>query len=281
MSALDLCRPQTARAVARRFGLSPSRALSQSFLVDPGVRDEIAARAPAGAPVLEIGPGLGALTQGLLGRGLEVVAVEIDRRCVAALRLLRAEPRLQVVEADALLVEPARLGLAAGFTVMGNLPYGITGALLPRILQWRPGPGQCHLLVQREVAQRLAAASGGWSLSTLAVRLRAEVRWQFDVPPSAFWPQPRVHSSLLTLAPHPGVDAEQERRLLELARVVFQARRKQLHHGVARALGLSPAEAQAWLRELGLDPRRRPGSLDLAEWQLLVAKPSPSRIQKR
>ncbi len=262
--------------MARRFGVSPSRELGQSFLVDREVRDAIAARADAAEAVIEIGPGLGALTQGLLALGRQVVAVEFDPRCVAALGLLGHEPGLRVVQADILRCHPADLGLGRA-TVMGNLPYGITGAVLGHVLSWAPAPAACHFLVQREVARRLAAPAGGWSLATLAVRLRAEVELGFDVAPSAFWPPPRVHSSLVSLTPTGELPADQERRLLDLARVVFQSRRKQLHHGVARALAVEPAAAAEWLRSLGLDPQRRPGSLELAEWRLLLAQDPPGR----
>ena len=271
MSVPDLCAPGTARAVARRFGISPRRELGQNFLVDRRVRDVIAGRAAASGPVLEIGPGLGGLTQGLLERGLEVVAVEIDSRCVAALGLLRsAYPKLTVVEGDILSVTPSQLGLDRP-TVLGNLPYQITGALLPWILDWVPAPAACHLVVQREVGRRLAAPQGEWSLATLALRLVAEVTVDFDIPPSCFWPSPRVHSSLVTVRSTGPTEPGLQAALITLARPMFQARRKQLHHGLARSLEISAAEATAVLRSAEIDPARRPGSLNLDEWRRLVS----------
>ncbi len=271
MSVPDLCSQRTARAVARRFGISPSREMGQNFLVDRQVRDAIAATAGPAEEVLEIGPGLGALTQGLLEREVKVVGVELDPRCVSALGLLRSRyPGLRVVEADILRVVPSQLGLEAP-TVLGNLPYQITGALLPWILAWDPPPVVCHLLVQREVGHRLAAARGDWSLSTLVLRVIADVEIEFDVPPSSFWPSPRVHSSLITLRPRPEADPQLSDQLARLARPMFQARRKQLHHGLALSMGSTPGEAMALLRSIEIDPVRRPGSLDLEEWRRLVA----------
>lgn len=270
MSVPDLCAPATARAVARRFGISPRREMGQNFLVDRSVRDAIAAAASPAREVLEIGPGLGALTQGLLERGVRVVGVEIDSRCVAALGLLRSRyPELRVVEADILQILPAQLGMRAP-TVLGNLPYRITGALLPRLLAWDPPPEACHLLVQREVARRLAAPQGDWSLSTLALRVVAEVAIDFDVAPASFWPSPQVHSSLITIRPRRELDPELGSELVALARPMFQARRKQLHHGLARSLGIEPGEAIQLLRSIEVDPARRPGNLELAEWRRLV-----------
>ncbi|HVB13810.1 MAG TPA: 16S rRNA (adenine(1518)-N(6)/adenine(1519)-N(6))-dimethyltransferase RsmA [Candidatus Dormibacteraeota bacterium] len=271
MSVPDLCAPSTARAVARRFGISPRRELGQSFLVDREVRDAIAATAAPAEEVLEIGPGLGALTQGLLEREVRVVGVELDPRCVAALGLLRSRyPGLKVVEADILQVVPAQLGLTAP-TVLGNLPYRITGALLPWILGWDPPPTVCHLLVQREVARRLAAVQGDWSLATLVLRVMAEVTVEFDVAPTSFWPSPQVHSSLITVRPRREVDPQLSSELAGLARPMFQARRKQLHHGLARSLAITPGQAILLLRSIEIDPVRRPGSLDLDEWRRLIS----------
>jgi 16S rRNA (adenine1518-N6/adenine1519-N6)-dimethyltransferase len=271
LSVPDLCAPGTARAVARRFGISPRRELGQNFLVDRQVRDAIADVAGDAEEVLEIGPGLGGLTQGLLERGVRVIGLEIDPRCVAALGLLRsAYPSLTVVEADILEITPGQLGLRAP-TVVGSLPYRITGALLPKLAAWDPPPSICHLLVQREVGRRLAAPQGDWSLATLALRIVAEVAVEFDVAPSSFWPSPRVYSSLITVRPRQEADPLLRSALIDLARPMFQARRKQIHHGLARALAVSSADATLLLRRAEIDPTRRPGSLDLDEWRRLVA----------
>lgn len=271
MSVPDLCSPGTARAVARRFGISPRREMGQNFLIDREARDAIVATAGAAETVLEIGPGIGALTQGLLEKGVRVVAVELDPRCVAALGLLRSHfPGLTVVEADILQVSPGDLGLTSP-TVLGNLPYQITGALLPHILSWDPQASSCHLLVQREVARRLAAAQGDWSLATLVLRAVAEVEVEFDVAPSSFWPSPQVYSTLISVRPLPGADPLLTAALADLARPMFQARRKQLHHGLARSLGITPGEATVFLQSVDIDPVRRPGSLDLDEWRRLVS----------
>jgi 16S rRNA (adenine1518-N6/adenine1519-N6)-dimethyltransferase len=238
--------------------------------VDREVRDAIADVVGRPGQVVEIGPGLGGLTQGLLERGVRVLGVEIDPRCVAALGLLLSSyPGLSVLEADILEISPGQLGLVAP-TVVGNLPYRITGALLPGLADWDPPPKICHLLVQREVGRRLAAPQGDWSLATLALRIVAEVKVEFDVPPSSFWPSPRVFSSLITLRPRPQADPRLRAEMVQLARPMFQARRKQIHHGLARSLTLSSAEAALLLRSAEIDPTRRPGSLDLEEWGRLV-----------
>jgi 16S rRNA (adenine1518-N6/adenine1519-N6)-dimethyltransferase len=272
LSTLDLCREETARAIARRFQVSPQRGLGQNFLVDSEVRDSIVAALPSDpGRVVEIGCGLGALTQGLLRTGHLVTGIEIDPGCVAALGLLRADyPQFEVVPADALRVGPTDLGLTGHFTVVGNLPYQITGAILPRLMEWVPRPRSCHFLVQREVARRLAATAGDWSVATLGLRAVADVEVRFDIGPESFWPSPKVHSSLVSISPRQVLDPGLQGQLMALARPMFQQRRKQLHHGLANALGISPPEAASILRSLGIDPQRRPGTLDLSEWWLLL-----------
>ena len=273
MKGLDLCRESTTRAVARRFGLSPERGRGQSFLVDRQVRDAIVASLPETPRlVLEIGPGLGSLTQGLLEAGRTVVGVEVDRRAVAALGLLRVRhSELRVVEESALRVGPSELGLGAPYIVVGNLPYSITGALLHHLLDMEPAPLSCHLLLQREVALRLVAPVGSWSLATLAVQLAATCEVRLLVGPESFWPRPKVSSALVQLVPRKVLERSAQEALLRMARPIFQQRRKQLRHGVAVAMGVSPQRAGRLLELAQIDPAQRPGAIDIGQWVRLAA----------
>ncbi len=272
MSAPDLSSRTTARAVARRFQVSPQHGLGQNFLVDREVRDAIVASLPESpGQLVEIGCGLGSLSQGLLEADHSLVGVEVDPSCVAALGLLRAEfPAFRVLLADALQVGPEQLLVTPPYTVVGNLPYQITGAILPRLMAWAPPPLVCLLVVQREVAHRLAAPAGDWSLASLALRLVADVELRFDIPPDRFWPSPKVHSSLIRITPREDLAAGRGADLLRLARPIFQQRRKQLHHGLANALGVTSQEAAEQLRSVGIDPQRRPGTLGPDEWLRLI-----------
>ena len=273
MRGLDLCRESTTRAVARRFGLSPERGRGQSFLVDRQVRDAIVASLPETPRlVLEIGPGLGSLTQGLLESGRTVIGVEVDHRAVAALGLLRVRhPGLRVVEESALRVGPSELGLNPPYIAVGNLPYSITGVLLNHLLDMEPAPLSCHLLLQREVALRLAAPVGSWSLATLAVQLAASCEVRLLVGPESFWPRPKVSSALVQLVPRRVLERSAREALLQLARPIFQQRRKQLRHGVAVAMGVSPRQAGRLLELAQIDPAQRPGAIDIGQWVRLAA----------
>ena len=126
------------------------------------------------------------------------------------------------------------------------------------------------MLVQREVAARLAAAPGDWSLATVAIRSLAGVERILDVPPSAFDPPPAVHSSIIRIVPTPNADPAIRASMLALAKPLFQSRRKTLRNGLSRALGGDVAGAGTALAGAGIDPGRRPGTLRLDEWQLLA-----------
>lgn len=271
---LDLTRPATVRAVARRAGLHLSQRLGQHFLVDRDVLDAaVAALEPlAGQTVIEIGAGIGTLTGALAARAVRVIALDVDPGCVAAAAITqRGVANVIVVRADARHLDPTEFGVTGVWLAAGNLPYRLTGVLLSRLFELAAPPRRGVFLVQREVAARLTAGSGAWSLATLALRSIAGVERVRDVAPASFLPPPAVHSSLIRVTPAPALSPADRERLLSLARRVFQQRRKTLRHGVAHALGGDATLAQAALREARLEPGVRPGTLGIDEWTRLAA----------
>ena len=270
---LDLCDPATLHAVARRVGLVARHRLGQNFLVDRGVLDDIVATLAIepGDDVFEVGPGVGTLTGELAQRARRVIAIELDERCVTATRTTqRARPNLEVVQGDALRVNIAELGLGEGWLAAGNIPYSITTPLLTRLFELATPPRRGVFLVQREVAARLAAGPGAWSLATVAVRSVATVERVRDVAPESFEPPPAVQSSVIRLRPAAPLDAPSRAAVLKIARAAFQMRRKMLRHGIANAAGGDQALGMAWLVAAAIDPTRRPGTLDLDEWHRIA-----------
>lgn len=262
-------------ALLRRLGLRPRKGLSQSFLVDRRVCATIARAAALDAAdeVLEVGPGLGVLTAELVRRVGHVVAVELDQQLAAALPALLGRPtNLQVVQADALTVDPSGL-FDGSYKVVANLPYHVTSPLLMRVLEAARRPSLIVVMVQREVAERIAARAGDWSYLAVAVRLYAEPRIVRTVPASAFYPRPRVESAVLRLdvRPAPAVVPDAPAAFLRLVQAGFKQPRKQLRNSLAEGLGRPPAEAQALLRAAGIDWTRRPQTLGLEEWARLYA----------
>jgi 16S rRNA (adenine1518-N6/adenine1519-N6)-dimethyltransferase len=239
----------------------------QHVLVDEGLRRRVveAAAIQPHDEVLEIGAGPGTLTADLVRLARRVVAVEVDRRLVGQLR--EFAPGAEIVNDDILQIDPARYFPQGGEVVVGNIPYYLSGALLPHLLQRAPRPRRLSLVVQREVARRWCGLDG-WSLATVAVHVFSRPRLEFELPPEAFRPPPRVTSALVVLE----VREEPALRLdldafFPFCSALFRFRRKQLRTAAARALGLEPAEAGGRLERAGIDPRRRAETLTLGEWE--------------
>jgi 16S rRNA (adenine1518-N6/adenine1519-N6)-dimethyltransferase len=276
--------PAAVRRTLRGAGLRPRHGLSQNFLTDVDVLEGILAEAaPApGGRVLEVGPGLGILTGALLDAGAEVTAVELDRGLAALLRETLAAPleagRLRIIEGDALDQELTRL-VEPPYDVVANLPYHITSPILHRLLDGPPRPRRLVLMLQREVAERIAAQPGSMSYLSVFVQYHARVRVAFRVPPSAFEPAPAVDSAVAVLEPYPNddrlPDAEAEDALWRLVQAGFRERRKMLHNVLARQLPLTPARVDAALAAVGIDPNRRPQTLGVGEWIALFGAIGP------
>ena len=272
--------PATVRATLRAAGLRARHGLSQNFLADAEVLDGIVAEAdPApGGRVLEIGPGLGLLTGALLEAGADVTAVELDGGLAAFLReRFDGVDRFRLIEGDALDQDLVRL-VEAPYDVVANLPYHITSPILHALLGTPPRPHRLVLMVQREVAERIAAPPGKMSYLSVFVQYHAKVRVAFDVPPTAFEPEPAVESAVIVAEPYPDddrLDAATEDELWRLVQAGFRERRKMIHNVLARQLPLSAGEVDAALASADIAPDRRPQTLAVGEWLALQAALGP------
>jgi 16S rRNA (adenine1518-N6/adenine1519-N6)-dimethyltransferase len=251
----------------------PKKSFGQSFLVDPALRDAVVAAAAVQPEdeVLEIGAGPGTLTVRLAGASRRLLAVELDRGLVDLLRdLVGGRPGVEIIAQDVLHLEFGALFPAGGHLVLGNIPYNLTGVLLRRLLDRPPRPRRLALVVQREVARRWTGASGG-SLATVAAEVFTEPRTVLELPADAFWPRPRVDSSLVLMEvrDEPLVAEAEMAGFFELVEGVFRFRRKQLRGALARAMDMSGEEVADRLTSLGIDPARRPQTLDVAEWRAI------------
>ena len=246
------------------------RSLSQNFLVDHNIRRKIVAELRAGPTdeVLEVGPGHGELSDLLVGQVGTLVLVEKDDDLASELEArLGGREDVRVVHADALEVDLAALlpGDRPGLLI-SNLPYGITSPLIFRFLDMRPLPGRMVLLVQKEVAERIAAAEGSkvYGALSVGVQARAEVRVPFRVGRGSFRPTPAVDSALIIIEPHAdSLDDDTLRALRVLTRVAFSRRRKQLGKILRSApeYTLSAARVDGVLEACGLSPQARPETL--------------------
>ena len=257
----------------RRHRIELQHGLGQNFLTDAAVRDAVAEAAglTPDDEVLEVGAGVGTLTVALAPRCRRLVAVELDGRLIPALReSLAGHENVEVVRTDIL-----RFNIRSAFPngkeiVAGNIPYNLTGALIRKLLDEPPRPRRLSLVVQKEVAERWTASSGA-SLSTVAVQVFAEARTLFTIPSAAFTPAPRVDSALVRLdvRERPVVEVDDLQSFFRFVEAVFQGRRKQLGGTLGRISGTGSTEARTRLRDLGIEPERRPQTLSLGEWETL------------
>ncbi len=268
----------------RRHNLNLKKSLGQNLLVDTThlARIAVAAELTKEDTVLEIGPGLGALTHQLAERAGRVVAVELDQRLIPVLREQFADqPHVSFVHGDILELSPAALiqpqlpqktGAASDATeykVVANLPYYITSAVIRHILEHPDSrPTLAVLLVQREVAQRIVALPGDMSLLAVSVQFYARPRVLHSVPAGAFLPAPKVDSSVVRLDLHqrPAVPDVDPTQFFRIVRAGFGQRRKQLRNSLSAGLSCKKEDADLWLNAAGVEPSRRPQTLSIAEW---------------
>ncbi|MDD2555807.1 MAG: 16S rRNA (adenine(1518)-N(6)/adenine(1519)-N(6))-dimethyltransferase RsmA [Syntrophaceticus sp.] len=274
--------PTAIKALLKRYGLRPKKGLGQHFLWQSQVVERIAAAAELDKDdvVLEVGPGLGILTAALARQAGMVIAVELDSALIPLLReVLQDHDNIRLVEGDALKVDFDELlkKFVPGFTgpckVVGNLPYYITSPLLMGLLYGKFRKELFVFMVQKEVAQRIAADPGGkeYGSFSVAVQYQAEPEFLFQVSPHAFFPPPEVSSAVVkfTTRQQPAVSVKDEGVFFEVVRAAFRYRRKTLRNAL-REGGLWHPQDEDIFALSGIIPERRGETLDLEEFSRLA-----------
>ena len=261
-------------------GLSPRKRMGQNFLVREELAERIVenCRLDRDEVAIEIGPGTGALTLMLARRVRHLIAVEMDRGLAALMREeLSGFPGVDLIEGDFLELDLAALAASHGvakLAVVGNIPYNITTPILERLFAQRAVVKSAVLLVQKEYAERLAAAAGSpeYGALTLFARYHALLEPLMSVRASAFWPRPDVDSMLVRflLREHPPVDVPDEGLLFRIIRGSFHMRRKQLINTLEDTLGLDKRTLDRLCRQVRIDPQRRGETLTLDEFARLA-----------
>lgn len=240
----------------KRFG--------QNFLVDRGIIGAIVSAIDPrrGDTVVEIGPGLGAITEPLLARLDHLHVVEIDRDLIARLRKQHTRERMTIHEGDALALDFAAIG--TDLRLVGNLPYNISTPLLFHLAEYAGSVRDMHFMLQREVVERMVAAPGDSDFSRISVMLqyRFHIEWLIDVPPESFDPPPRVHSAVVRLIPRDvsELNAQDPGKLAMVVQTAFSQRRKMLRNTLKGILG------DAEFAELGIVPTRRAEDIAVADY---------------
>jgi 16S rRNA (adenine1518-N6/adenine1519-N6)-dimethyltransferase len=265
------------RGLLRRHNLDPHKGLGQNFLVDEGVLRKIVQVAGVTPmdQVLEIGAGLGSLTTILAQNAARVIAVEIDKKLVPVLSEVMAPyANVEVVAGDMLKLDAGELMGQTDYLVVANIPYYITSALIRHLLESQIKPKRMVLTMQKEVAGRICASAGDYSLLALSVQVFGSVHVVLNIPAGAFFPQPTVDSSTLRidLYPEPLIPVPKLDTFFMLAHHGFSQKRKTLRNTLAAGLHWNGDQAAALLQAAGIDPSRRAQTLELAEWRTLVGE---------
>jgi len=275
---MNLCDIGEIKALLGRHGFRFSKSLGQNFLIDPQIPREIAAASGAGpgTGVLEIGPGIGPLTQELSALADRVACVELDRSLLPILaETLSGRDNVEVVQGDVLKLDlPALVREKfSGLTplVCANLPYNITTPALTALLE-----AGCFtsvtVMIQREVARRVCAAPGTADYGAFSVfcQYHAGTELLFDVPPDRFLPAPKVTSSVLRLIPRPApAEADDPAHFFRVVRAAFAQRRKTLENSLASALNIPKEEAARAVLRCGLPAGVRGERLSISEFAAL------------
>lgn len=274
-SNYDAFSPLNARKLLQEYKIRPKRRLGQNFLVDPKALSRVvsAAELTGDETVLEVGAGLGALTCRLAREARRVVAVEIDQRFLPLLEeVVGHYENVKLVYGDILELDLKTIVGEGEYTVIANIPYGITSALIRRLLEAEKSAERMVLTVQREVAERVVAKPGSLNLLAISVQMYGKPRIVAHIPAGAFYPKPEVDSSVLRVDvhPEPAVDQTYLPALFHLARAGFGQKRKQLRNALAGGLRVPQSEVTEWLEKAAIPPTSRAQELGLDAWILLA-----------
>ena len=264
--------PEVVHYICKRFDIKMSKKLGQNFLIKRGIVDEIvhAAELTPGEPVLEVGPGIGTLTQGLAQSGADVTAIELDRRLLEVLdSTLASYDNVRIVHGDVLKLDVATIMNHKPFKVVANLPYYITTPIIMSLLESKLPIERLVVMVQKEVALRMVAKPGtkDYGALSVAVQYYTEPDIVLDVPPKSFLPAPAVTSSVIrcVLRDKPPVDVIDEKLFFRVVKAGFAQRRKTFSNTM-KTTGLSKDRIEELLAKANIDGQRRGETFTLQEF---------------
>ena len=264
--------PEVVHYICKRFDIKMSKKLGQNFLIKRGIVDEIvhAAELTPGEPVLEVGPGIGTLTQGLAQSGADVTAIELDRRLLEVLdTTLASYDNVRIVHGDVLKLDVPTIMNHKPFKVVANLPYYITTPIIMSLLESKLPIERLVVMVQKEVALRMVAKPGtkDYGALSVAVQYYTEPDIVLDVPPKSFLPAPAVMSSVIrcVLRDKPPVDVIDEKLFFRVVKAGFAQRRKTFANTM-KTTGLSKDRIEELLAKANIDGQRRGETFTLQEF---------------
>lgn len=285
---MQLTSKTTVKKLLERYNTRPLKRLGQNFLINKAVLQKVieAADIKKNDVILEIGPGVGTLTQALAERAKKVIAVEKDRKMVEILReTLKDFQNVDIVEGDILklaLVRPLQScsgRTSASYKLVANLPYYITAPVIRKFLEAENPPKEMILMVQKEVAQRICARPPKMNLLAVSVQFYARPKIISPVSKNSFWPQPKVDSAIIKITPgvkHPMLSDRREttsdvkHRFFKIVRAGFRHPRKQLANNLSTELKIEKEKVKQWLQKNNIQPQQRAETLTVENWLQLT-----------
>lgn len=288
--------PTEIKILMQKYGISPKKLFGQNFLISEGILDKIveSSNIDRGDVVLEVGPGLGALTLKLAKKAKQVIAVEKDRVLVNILReqiTERGIDNIQIIEGDVMkFLIPNSQFLnnlqnqnfqISNYKLIANIPYYLTSALIRKFLESETKPQKIVLMIQKEVAQRIclprrSLGGGGrhqqikMNILALSVQFYADAKILFYVSKENFWPAPKVDSAVIEISPKKELPDIDEKSFFKVVKAGFANKRKQLAGNLSTNLGISKERAEEILTGIGINPKQRAEELDLEKWLKLT-----------
>jgi 16S rRNA (adenine1518-N6/adenine1519-N6)-dimethyltransferase len=264
----------------RQYGVKPDKRLGQNFLLDEQTILKIikVAQLTPDDQVLEIGAGVGNLTRYLAAASGTVKAIEIDHRLVPILsQVVEPFPNVKIIQGDILDLDPGKLFSNSPhkkrYIVVANIPYYITSAVIRHLLESRPPPRDLYLTVQREVAERICAQPGNYSLLALSIQVYGQPEIAFRIPSGAFYPSPKVDSNLVKVGLYnePRIPESHLTFFFKLIKAGFLQRRKKLRNSLSAGFGWPVEQAHDLLLQASIEPSRRAETISLEEWARLAS----------
>ena len=270
---MDLTSKQNIQLLLKNRGLQPQKGFGQNFLIDPTLPQKLVDAAGVGEAdtVLEIGPGIGAITQALAEKAKLVIAVEKDREMVGVLQeTLKDFKNVRVIQGDILRVPFSELQLPASYQVVGNLPFYLTAPVIRRFLELiEVQPQSMTLVVQKEVGQRICSKPPDMNILAASVQVYAEPKIISYISKNYFWPQPKVDAALIKITPKPSLVGDTS-LFFKIVKAGFSQPRKQLLNNLSQGLKKPREEITAWLQKNNINPQQRAETLSINDWLKLI-----------
>lgn len=268
---MKLTDPSTIQKLLQEQGASPKHSAGQNFLIcDDPIEATVDVVSNGPQAITELGSGAGPLTQALLEKGMQVRAIERDEVLANILKSQTNPKDSSRLDLNVNDLRAVKWEWDEPYQLVGNIPYNLSGLILRQITQLTTPPSRVVLLVQKEVGDRVTAMPPDMSLIGVAVQLWGEAEKIMTVPPSCFWPQPKVTSELILITPHKHLDETATREsIIKIAKILFQGRRKQIGGMLSKQLHLDKTVVAEVLQKSDIQPIQRPQELTLEQWKKL------------